>query len=124
MIDPLLDELNLVRERYGDATLEARSDGTRRLVLPAVPLAAGWDRAASPVWINVPAGYPNVRPDCFFAAGDLRLSGGGEPTNSAAQQLDGASVRWFSWHPASWDPGRDGLGQYVRFVERRLAEAR
>ena len=123
MIDPLQDELAPVRERYPDAQLQDGADG-RRLYLPTVPLSAGWSRSSTPVWITIPQGYPNVRPDCFFATPDLRLSSGAEPSNSGAHALDGASVRWFSWHLTSWDARHDGLGQYVRFVERRLIEAR
>ncbi len=123
MIDPLADELALVQERYPEAGLE-EAGGGRRLFLPSVALPNGWNRRSTPVWVSIPQVYPNVRPDCFFAAPDLRLAAGGEPANSGVQALDGQVVRWFSWHPASWDPQHDGLLQYARFVERRFAEAR
>lgn len=124
MIEPIVDQIDGVRERYAAATLTPAADGGARLHVPSVALAPGWSLPVTQVWVVVPPGYPTVRPDCFFASADLRLATGGEPSNSALQPLDGTPLRWFSWHLSNWDSAKDGLVQYMRFVERRLADVR
>ena len=62
-------------------------------------------------------------PDCFYADPGLRLAGGGMPTNSGLQPLAGQPLMWFSWHVASWNPARDTLLGYIRFIAERLRRA-
>lgn len=124
MIDTLDSQIAAVRGRYPDASIAPQADGGQLVHLPSVSLPDGWSAAATGIWFVVPAGYPTVRPDCFYADAGLRLVSGGEPGNSSMQVVDNVARRWFSWHLTSWDEARDGLAQYVRFVERRLAEVR
>lgn len=124
MIDTLADQLADVQERYPESLLTAGSGGGQCLYVPGVALPPGWSLTTTPVWFIVPPGYPSVRPDCFFADVQLRLASGAEPMNSSIQPLDGLPLRWFSWHLSNWDSAHDGLVQYLRFVERRLSEAR
>lgn len=118
------DQLATLRARYPDVSVTLGADGGQRVHVPAVRLAAGWSLAVTDVWFVVPPGYPTVRPDCFYADADLKLAAGGEPASSAMQVPDGIPMRWFSWHLADWDGARDGLAQYVRFIERRLSQVR
>lgn len=124
MIDTIEGQIAAVRARYPDASITAQADGSQLVHLPSVLLPAGWSASSSGIWFLLPAGYPTVRPDCFYADADLRLASGAEPGSSSMQMVDGLARRWFSWHLTSWDEARDGLAQYVRFVERRLAEVR
>lgn len=124
MIDIPEGQIAAVRARYPDATITTQPDGSRLVHMPSVPLPGGWNAPSTGIWFLVPAGYPTIRPDCFCADVGLRLASGGEPGSSSMQVLDNVPRRWFSWHLTSWDEARDGLAQYVRFVERRLAEVR
>jgi len=124
VIDTLADQLAVVQQRYPESLLTPGSDGGQRLHVPSVTLPTGWSLSTTPVWFIVPPGYPSVRPDCFFADVGLQLASGAEPINSSIQPLDGLPLRWFSWHLSNWNSAHDGLVQYLRFVERRLSEAR
>lgn len=124
MTDPASQQLAAVRQRYGGASLLAQPDGSKVLEVPDMPLPSGWSLERTSVWVVVPVGYPQVQPDCFYASSELALTGGAAPASSGIQQLLGEPKRWFSWHLQAWDPVRDGLAQFIRFVERRLAEAR
>lgn len=124
MIDAVEQQLLALREQYPSATLRVNPDGGHIVHVPDMALPPGWSLPSTDVWAVAPAGYPTVRPDCFFADPDLRLASGGEPASSGQQSLDGIARRWFSWHLSTWDPDHDGLLQYVRFCGRRLAEAR
>jgi hypothetical protein len=124
MPDPVTEQLAEVRQRFEGASLVLQPDGTRVLEVPNVPLPPGWSVDRTPVWVLVPIGYPQVQPDCFYASADLALANGAAPASSGIQQLLGRPLRWFSWHVQAWDPLHDGLSQFVRFVERRLADPR
>jgi len=116
-------QVGAVRERYPQATLQ-EVEGQRALVVPGVPVPGGWSIAEASIAILIPVGFPHVGPDCFFADAELRLASGAEPSNSAMQPLLGRQYRWFSWHPAGWEPQSGSLGSYLRFCEARLREAR
>lgn len=124
MRDPLSAELAQLRDRLGGAALVRQPDGTQVLEVPDMPLPPGWSLPHTSVWVLLPIGYPQVQPDCFYAAADLALANGSAPASSGIQQLLGSPKRWFSWHLQSWDPLHDGLLQFIRFVERRLADPR
>lgn len=124
MIDVLDGQIAALRARYPDASITAQADGSQLVHVPSVPLPGGWSARSTAIWFLVPAGYPTVRPDCFYADADLRLASGGEPGSSSMQAVDNVARRWFSWHVTAWDEVHDGLAQYVRFVERRLADVR
>lgn len=124
MTDPASQQLAAVRERYHGASLIPQPDGSKVLEVPGVPLPPGWSLERTSVWVVVPIGYPQVQPDCFYAPNELALAGGSAPASSGIQQLLDRPMRWFSWHLQAWDPLRDGLAQFLRFVERRLADPR
>lgn len=124
MIDPATQQLAAVQERYPGASLIPQPDGSKVLEVPGVRLPQGWCLERTSVWVVVPIGYPQVKPDCFYASSDLALFNGAPPASSGIQQLLGRPMRWFSWHLQAWDPLRDGLAQFLRFAERRLADPR
>ena len=94
------------------------------IVTTTMTLPAGWNKAQTQVWFVLPVAFPNAQPDCFFADYDLRLANGAQPVNSGFQALDAHQLLWFSWHLASWNPARDNVDTYVRFIERRFADVR
>jgi hypothetical protein len=124
VIDTLAEELSAIRERFPDAELVGNPDGGYRLTLPHIRLPDGWSVVETSVVIIMPAGYPAVRPDCFYTDQNVRLASGAEPANSSIQPLDEKPRRWYSWHVSTWDSLHDDLAKYVRFVERRLSDPR
>jgi Prokaryotic E2 family E len=97
-------------------------DGTHIVSVP-LPLRAGWNAATTVVRFVVPVPYPAAQPDCFYTDPGLRLADGRMPTNSGLQVLAGQQLMWFSWHVASWNPVRDTLLGYTRFIAERLRRA-
>lgn len=98
-------------------------DGTA-IVTAEVTLPSGWNRTHARIRFVRPVAYPSAQPDCFFADLDLRLADGNMPMNSGIQQLDGEDLVWFSWHLSSWSPTSDNTATYLRFIDRRLRDAR
>lgn len=123
-MDLIASQVADVQRRYPGACVEQAADGQRVLLVPEVPAGAGWNPPVATLRIVIPAGYPHVRPDCFYTDENLRLASGAEPANSSIQPVFGGQYRWFSWHLSAWDEGNGSLDQYVRFCERRLREAR
>lgn len=123
-VNILAKHLGRLRTSYPGAHTEPTSDGMTMLHVPAITVDSGWNRTEVALMIMIPAGYPHVKPDCFYADADLRLASGAEPGNSTIQVLSGRQYRWFSWHLTSWDAAKDGLEQFVRSCERRLREHR
>lgn len=122
-MDRLAGQLSALQTRYPEARLEL-ADGQRVLVVPDVPTGSGWSGTETTVRVIIPAGYPQVSPDCFYTERQLRLVTGAEPTNTSLQAVLGGQYRWFSWHLASWSPQTGSLDQFVRFCESRLKDPR
>jgi Prokaryotic E2 family E len=119
----LLDEqMAAVAQAYPGATIRETGDGTH-IVAARLPLHTGWSTSSTLARFLVPIPFPAAQPDCFYADPGLRLSSGAMPTNAGLQPLAGEQLMWFSWHVASWNPARDSLLSYVRFIAERLRRA-
>jgi hypothetical protein len=101
----------------------ALADGSTIITVP-VALPAGWNQQIATVQFVLPVAFPSAQPDCFYANAGLRLADGSMPVNSGFQPLDGQQLLWFSWHLATWSPATDTIETYLRFIERRLRDAR
>lgn len=114
-----------VLTRFPSAQITDRADGSALVCLPDAPLPSGWSKSVTTVWFVVPVGYPAAQPDCFWVDEDVRLAGDALPVNSGAQPIGGTGPvgLWFSWHLPAWQPSRDGLGTFVRFIEARFRDA-
>lgn len=106
--------------------LEALPDGTSFITIPNIALPPGWNKPMTSISFIAPVGYPNAKPDCFYADSDLRLAGQAMPQGTQLNSIPGRSQAylWFSWHLASWSPVSDSLLTYVRVIEQRLSQAR
>lgn len=129
MISPLVQaQFEQLRAVSPDATLEEVADGSVWVVVPGVAVgpAGQWSHDQVTVRYLLPLGFPQARPDCFWADADLRLAGGGMPQNSGVQDAPhGAGPQlWFSWHVAHWNPQVDTIQTYLNVIRRRLQEAR
>jgi hypothetical protein len=109
---------------YPTAVVADRADHSAVVAVSGLPLGPGWNQPTTEVSFQIPTAYPAAQPDCFYTDPQLRLAGGQLPSNSALNELDGRQLLWFSWHLTSWHPHRDNLVSYLRFIERRLHDAR
>ncbi len=119
----VLDEqMTAVIQAHPGAAIQEMGDGTH-IVSVRLPLCAGWNAASALVRFLVPIPFPAAPPDCFYADPGLRLANDAMPTNTGPQLLAGQQLLWFSWHLAFWNPAKDTLLGYVRFIAERLRRA-
>lgn len=123
----LVDQhLEFLKRHYPTADREPRADGSALITISDFPVPAGWNKTSSGILFIAPTGYPQGRPDCFWADADLRLANGGMPANSGINANYGGAVPklWFSYHPDSWNANLDNFFTYVKLIRKRLIEAR
>lgn len=126
---PVEQQLEALRSRFTGAELVPAPSVVGVIVIPGVKLPAGWNQPATNVKFIVPAGFPLAALDCFWTSPDLRLLSGALPQNAQIQDPPptipgGGPHLWFSWHVASWNPGRDTLLTYMRVIQDRFRELR
>jgi hypothetical protein len=125
MIHPHInDDFASLRAVIPDASIQDLPDGTAWVTVPSVRLlpSGAWNADTTSVSFIAPAGYPQARPDCFFADAGLRLASGALPKNSniqAAPNVPGQYL-WFSWHVNQWDPNKDNFITYLNVIKKRL----
>ena len=114
------------RQRYTGAALTPVGNGSYLVKLEGFVLPNGWKPKITNVYFLIPAGYPVARPDTFWTEADLFLKSGNPPMNTGNTQQPGvpAGLKWFSWHPGSWNANRDNLLTWVEMVRRRFEDRR
>ncbi|MEM9374628.1 MAG: multiubiquitin domain-containing protein [Pseudomonadota bacterium] len=99
---------------------------TPGVILKAFPLPAGkYDHETADILIILPAGYPDIAPDMFYASPWLRLSVSGREPRAANVAHNFAGRSWQRWsrHCQAWRPGIDGLQTMIARVQVALASA-
>lgn len=121
-MDLIESHFQKLQAQYPEATLSRRPDGSALVVIPNFLLPSGWSSQQTSILFVVPVGYPAARPDCFWADAGLRLSSGGQPSNTSVNaNYGGAEQRlWFSFHPGSWHPTLDDLVTYTKLIKSRF----
>lgn len=96
--------------------------GLAGVVLRDFPLPAGrYDRDKADILVQLPAGYPDVCPDMFFADPWIRFPDGRNPLNAdVAQPFAGRNWQRWSRHSQQWRPGIDGLRTMVARIRHAL----
>lgn len=116
-------EVEKLRAEFGACDIRPQPDGSVVLVLGPVPLASGWGGGESRIFLVVPPGYPEQRPQGFFADGGLVLAGGAQPKCSGQNTVAGEAATYFCWNPQLWDPAKDDLWKYAKLMAERFDEA-
>lgn len=127
MMSPVvIKQLEELRSAVGaGAQGREHPDGAVWIEVPNVQLPDGWNMTHCTVSFLAPVGYPQARPDCFYADQGLRLASGGMPTNANLQVAPDQQTRlWFSYHVSTWDANRDSLLTYLNVTKQRLREIR
>lgn len=97
----------------------------KAIILRAYPIPSGRfnvDRAD--ILIALPTGYPDVRPDMFYALPWLKLKDDRFP-NCADQPFEFVGQIWQRWsrHQEQWRPGVDGIWTMLRRIDAALGAA-
>jgi hypothetical protein len=116
-------EVEKIRAEFGACDVRPQPDGSVVLVIGPVALDSGWGRAESRIFLVVPPGYPEQRPQGFFADGGLTLAGGAQAKCSGQTVIAGEAVTTFCWNPQLWDPAKDDLWKYAKLMAERFDEA-
>jgi hypothetical protein len=102
-------------------------DGPQKaIILRAYPVPSGrFDHDKADFLIVLPNGYPDVRPDMFFAMPWLKLATVNRYPKAADQAYQFAGQRWQQWsrHNDQWRPGIDGIWTMLRRIDMALEVA-
>lgn len=114
------------RQRYSNVSLTPVGNGTLLVRIEGFVLPSGWKPETTNIYFLIPAGYPVARPDTFWTDGNVSLQSGAPVMNTGNNQQPGIppGLKWFSWHPSSWNPNRDNLLTWVEMIRRRFEERR
>ena len=96
------------------------------IVFRDYPIPGGkLDRREADILVELPAGYPDIRPDMFYALPWLKLAAGSRYPKAADQPHDFAGQRWQRWsrHADQWRPGVDGIWTMLRRIDAALEVA-
>jgi hypothetical protein len=123
LVDRLEPEVEKIRAEFGSCEPRPQPDGSVVLAIGPVTLNSGWGRTESRIFLVVPPGYPEQRPQGFFADGGLTLAGGAPAKCSGQTNIAGETTTSFCWNPENWDPSKDDLWKYVKLMAERFDEA-
>lgn len=118
----LLQEIETLRLQGHNISLTEDSNWVS-VVFHEYPVPAGFSKKETNLLIRAQQSYPNSNLDMFWTDVDLVLEDGRVP--AAAEHIEshnGQQWRRFSWHPQSWNPGRDSLCTYLEFINARFAQ--
>jgi multiubiquitin len=123
LAERLEPEIEKLHAEFGSCDVRPQPDGSVVLALGPVSLKSGWGRGESRIFLVVPPGYPEQRPQGFFAEGGLTLAGGAPAKCSGQANVGGDAVTSFCWNPELWDPSKDDLWKYAKLMAERFDEA-
>jgi len=87
------------------------------------PVSTGFSKNKTNLLVRAQQSYPNSNLDMFWTDVDLVLADGRVPTSAdQLENYNGQQWRRFSWHPKSWNPGRDNLCTFLEFINTRFTQ--
>ncbi len=117
--DRINRELATVAEKYLGVYAVDESNGCVDLIIPTLPIPAGFTNATARILVRIPALYPTERLDLFWLAPTLQRSNGAALPNVMATGVAIAGEQWtqISWHDNSpHDPNRISVIGFVRSI--------
>ena len=105
---------------------EVEEGGQKAIILRRMALPSGrFDAAAADILVLLPAGYPDVAPDMFYALPWLRVVPSNQYPGAADQPFPFQGQTWQRWsrHNTDWRPGTDGIWTMIKRIETALAVA-
>lgn len=119
----LEQEISRLRQDFSEVLITPQPNGQTYIQIANFLLPEGWMPHETIIFIIVPPDYPRVKPDGFLALGDIRAPNGQNPRGGSSVELLGNKWTKFCWQ-CPWDPSRENLWRYVKFIERRFVEER
>lgn len=112
-------EIAAVIEKYPGTQAIDDPAGHTDLIIPALPIPAGFTGATARIVVRIPALYPAEKLDLFWLTPTLGRSDGAGLPNVMAQQVPIAGEVWrqISWHDnGPHDPNRISILGFVRGI--------
>lgn len=126
MIERILQEINLLRGKYGALEYDQNAGW---ILFKEFKLPIGWNREVTELLVVIPSGYPSTPPDNFFVPVGFLLASGVQAGNySEGPSHLGKQWGQFSYHNDSdWHPSKnilegDNLLSFMIKVSNRLGE--
>ncbi len=118
----LLQEIEALR--LDGYTIDITEDASWvNLVFHDYPVPDGFTQSKTKLLVRAQQSYPNSNLDMFWTDEGLLLAGGKVPERAdQLENYNGQKWRRFSWHPQSWNPGRDNLHTFLEFINTRFAK--
>jgi hypothetical protein len=120
---PIRDRAYLVEHGVAFEEVDGNEKGVifRDYVLPV----GRFDQTKADILVLLPPGYPDVRPDMFFAMPWIKLCRSVQYPRAADQAHDFQNRRWQRWsrHNDQWRPGVDGIWTMLRRIDTALEAA-
>lgn len=107
-----------VLERLGFVYRVEQHGGVTHILISGYQLPVGLGSSTTNLLIQIPVGFPDVRPDMFWCQPAVNKTSGVPPGTSA--QVIGA-VSWQRWSRhigSAWRPGIDDLETYLAYIRR------
>lgn len=121
-------EIATVAEKYPGTCAVDEPGGGVGLIIPELPIPAGFTSTTARILVRIPALYPTEKLDLFWLTPAVRRSNGADLANVMGRGVVMANEQWtqISWHDNSpHDPGRISVLGFVRGIvqwfERQVA---
>lgn len=114
-------EIATVAAKYPGTCAVDEPTGSVALIIPKLPIPAGFTSATARIVVRIPALYPTERLDLFWLAPTLARDNGAALPNVMQQGVPIADEQWtqISWHDTSpHDPDRISVLGFVRGIGR------
>lgn len=112
-------EIASAATKYPGAYAVDDSTGCVHLIIPTLPIPAGFTATTARVLVRIPALYPSEKIDLFWMDPAIARSNGADMPNimSRGVQIAGESWTQVSWHDNSaHDPNRISVLGFVRTI--------
>ncbi len=100
-------------------------NGAVWVIIRDFPFPAPYTPNQAELLVQLPAGYPNAKPDMFWTSPDIKLSSGAWPKSSDVHETHCGRTcqRWSRHFPDDrWRPGTDNMRSYLASIRAELAQ--
>jgi hypothetical protein len=118
------NEIARVREDFPQVAVVELPGGMRWVELDDLEIPPGWSPARSRIAVEVPADFPEGKPNGFFVEPGLAAPAGFPQPPPTGEGRHGKSWAPVCYQPQIWVPERETLWRYIKAMMRWFAEAK
>ncbi len=118
------EQIARVRADFPQVAVVELPDGIRWVELDDLEIPPGWSLPRSRIAIEVPADFPQSKPNGFFVEPGLAAPPGFPPPPPSGEEQHGKNWAHVCYQPQTWVLERDTLWRYIKAMLRWFAEVR